>query len=418
MRKPCAVYSALVMIGIGAAATGGSAIAAAPPIRLTADNRVPACVTPARLDAFLSAQIGRRGYQVHPPHRSIAKWYRHHGESQRVRWDYAFFQMALETNFLSFRRSNGRRGDVLPGQNNFAGLGTTGGGVRGDSYPDASTGVLAQIQHLVVYSGQRLDRPTGHRTRLKQDVILKSVSKIARRRPVTFADLAGRWAADRRYGRSIQRLANRFYKQYCGDQVLEANQATARPARRAPTRLIPTTTTSGNRTSGSVVRKVLQVAGTRKITESAYVARPPTKPKAAVAPQAIGSSGKATRPQIPDTQSFVPATRAEPRPAAARAAIKPDLRPGVNPAAGTTTPCRVETAGYGGDRAVLIKSASGGTIKLTALNVYPGFENMMAQSFIKSHASDGVAIGVYPSRNAAVAEAHALCRQRSAKATK
>ncbi len=418
IRKPCKVYSAIVMIGIGATGASGSVFAAAPPpIRLAADNRVPACVTPARLDAFLSAQIGRRGYRVHPPHRNIAKWYRHHGESQRVRWDYAFFQMALETNFLSFRRSDGRRGDVLPTQNNFAGLGTTGGGVRGDSYPDASTGVLAQIQHLVVYSGQRLDRPTGHRTRLKQNVILRSVSKIARRRPVTFTDLAGRWAADRRYASSIQRLANRFYKQYCGDQVIDSNHTKAPRARRAPARLIPTTTTSGNRTTGSVVRKVLQVAGTRKITESAYVARPRAKPKATVAPQAFRPSGKAAGPQIPDTQSFVPAATALPRPTA-HAAIKPGLTPGVNPAPGTTTPCRVQTAGYGGARAVLIKSASGSTIKLTALNVYPGFENMMAQSFIKSHASDGVTIGVYPSRKAAVAEAHALCRQRGAKANK
>ncbi len=52
----------------------------------------------------------------------------------------------------------------IPKQNNFAGLGTTGGGVPGDSYPDVNTGVLAQIQHLVVYSGERIDEPVGART--------------------------------------------------------------------------------------------------------------------------------------------------------------------------------------------------------------------------------------------------------------
>ena len=35
---------------------------------------------------------------------------------------------------------------------NFAGIGTTGGGVPGNSYPDVRTGVRAQIQHLKAYA--------------------------------------------------------------------------------------------------------------------------------------------------------------------------------------------------------------------------------------------------------------------------
>ncbi len=99
--------------------------------------------------AFLKMRNG----QLAPRYRDIAKWYQHHGEAWRVRWDYAFFQMALETNFLTYRRGNGEPGDVQPAQNNFAGIGATGGGVTGDRFPDVSTGVLAQIQHLVAYSG-------------------------------------------------------------------------------------------------------------------------------------------------------------------------------------------------------------------------------------------------------------------------
>ena len=91
----------------------------------------------------------------------IAEHYRKHGETWRVRWDYAFFQMAVETNFLSFKKGSGRGGDVTPRQNNFAGLGTTGGGVPGDSFPDVTTGVLAQIQHLVVYSGEAIADPAA-----------------------------------------------------------------------------------------------------------------------------------------------------------------------------------------------------------------------------------------------------------------
>jgi hypothetical protein len=33
---------------------------------------------------------------------------------------------------------------------------------------------------------------------------------------VTFADLAGRWAADRAYGRSIATIADEFKRAYCG----------------------------------------------------------------------------------------------------------------------------------------------------------------------------------------------------------
>ena len=43
-------------------------------------------------------------------------------------------------------------GDVSVEQFNFAGIGTTGGGVPGYSYPDVRTGVRAQIQHLKAYA--------------------------------------------------------------------------------------------------------------------------------------------------------------------------------------------------------------------------------------------------------------------------
>jgi hypothetical protein len=300
----------------------------APAIRTSLDNRVPACVTPDRLNAFLADEIKSRGYALAPRFRDIAHWYRIHGERHRVRWDYAFFQMALETNFLSFRRGDGKPGDVVPRQNNFAGLGTTGGGVRGDSYPDIATGVLAQIQHLVVYSGERLANPVGHRTRLKQEVILKSVQTITRRRPMTFADLARRWAADRHYGRSINRLAKLFYSGYCN------------------------------------------------------------------APATLAS------------------TQPHPAPAPLPHRRKPDTK---KSSVSKTTRCDVQIASFGGNRAVLIESAAGNAIKLTALSVQPGFEVAMAANFIQSYAADGRTIGTYNSREHALAAAHTICRQRTAR---
>jgi DNA polymerase III gamma/tau subunit len=95
----------------------------------------------------------------------------------------------------------------------LAGLGTTGGGVPGDSYPDINAGVLAQIQHLVVYSGERIADPVGARTKLKQDDILESIA--SRDGHTTFADLSRRWAADRHYGASIEWVANSYRDAYC-----------------------------------------------------------------------------------------------------------------------------------------------------------------------------------------------------------
>ncbi len=81
--------------------------AAAPAIRSSVDNPVPACVTPDRLMAFLSA----RNPKLAPRFANIAKLYKHWGEAWRVRWDYAVFQMAIETNYLELpaRRRAARR---------------------------------------------------------------------------------------------------------------------------------------------------------------------------------------------------------------------------------------------------------------------------------------------------------------------
>lgn len=197
-----AVASVLFVLDINSAK-------AAPPIRTNEQNQVPACVTSERLMAFLV----ERNSLIDPRFREIAHWYKYYGEGWHVRWDYAFFQMALETNFLTYRRGDGRRGDVWETQNNFAGMGATGSGAHGERFPDVKTGVHAQIQHLVAYSGEHLAAPIAKRTRENQDDIITSSNRLGR--PVTFGDLAWRWATDRAYGKSIDFVASLFRAQYC-----------------------------------------------------------------------------------------------------------------------------------------------------------------------------------------------------------
>ena len=66
-----------------------------------------------------------------------------------IRPDLALAQAILETGFFRYGR------DVLPQQNNFSGLGTTGGGVQGASFESPRIGVRAHIQHLIAYSAAR-----------------------------------------------------------------------------------------------------------------------------------------------------------------------------------------------------------------------------------------------------------------------
>lgn len=67
-------------------------------------------------------------------------------EAEGVRAEVAFAQTMKETGWLQFG------GDASIEQYNFAGLGTTGGGEPGISFPDVRTGVRAQIQHLKAYA--------------------------------------------------------------------------------------------------------------------------------------------------------------------------------------------------------------------------------------------------------------------------
>jgi len=293
--------------------------AAAPRIRTGAGNTVPRCVTPQRLMAFLKT----RNSNLDPRFANIASFYKKYGETWNVRWDYAFFQMALETNFLTYRRGDGRWGDVDPKQNNFAGLGTTGGGVPGDSYPDVGTGVLAQIQHLVVYSGERIADPVGARTRLKQDDILAAMASKKGR--TTFGDLARRWAADRNYGSSIEWVATSFRQSYCkgGGTAADAESETP-PAAAAPKRIAAAQIDPGK-------AKAVRANLGGPVTEN-QPAPPPRSPVRTVWSAADQSNGplRTTAAEVPATAPVPEASASRPVPAPTRkpaVAAHPDNRP-------------------------------------------------------------------------------------------
>jgi hypothetical protein len=90
--------------------------------------------------------------QPHPTYRAsvpitdLVTMYLEEGQAEGVRGDLAFMQSVIETGWFSFG------GRVPPEANNFSGLGATDGTSSYATFPDARTGVRAQIQHLRAYA--------------------------------------------------------------------------------------------------------------------------------------------------------------------------------------------------------------------------------------------------------------------------
>lgn len=113
-----------------------------------------------------------------------------------VNHDIAFCQMTLETGFLKYG------GSVQRSQNNFCGLGATGGAVRGEVFPDIRTGVRAHIQHLKAYASKEdINKPCVDR-RYKY---------VKRGSAPTIYALQGKWAADPLYDQKLENLLDRLF---------------------------------------------------------------------------------------------------------------------------------------------------------------------------------------------------------------
>lgn len=85
---------------------------------------------------------------------AMIPYYISEGAAEGVRGDIAFAQSCLETGNFTFVGSA-----VTIDQNNFAGIGVTKNGMKGNSWKTPQLGIRAQIQHLKAYaSDQRLNQ--------------------------------------------------------------------------------------------------------------------------------------------------------------------------------------------------------------------------------------------------------------------
>ena len=79
----------------------------------------------------------------------LVDFYWQEAEREEVRPDLALAQSLVETGTYAYG------GDVHHNQNNFCGLGTTGGGVKGATFKTPELGVRAHIQHLLAYTQKK-----------------------------------------------------------------------------------------------------------------------------------------------------------------------------------------------------------------------------------------------------------------------
>lgn len=77
---------------------------------------------------------------------TIAQYFVEEGAAEGVTGDVAFMQSVVETGWFRFS------GSVPASYNNFAGIGATDTNPSPAIFPDARTGVRAQIQHLRAYA--------------------------------------------------------------------------------------------------------------------------------------------------------------------------------------------------------------------------------------------------------------------------
>ncbi|MBS4195743.1 glucosaminidase domain-containing protein [Bacillus sp. FJAT-49870] len=109
----------------------------------------------------------------------LAELYLNIGRMEGVRGDIAFAQSLLETGYFAYG------GDVVPEQNNYSGIGTTGGGVKGAYFATPEIGVRAQIQHLKAYASKEP---------LVTELVDPRFQYVTRGIAPNWIDLNGRWA--------------------------------------------------------------------------------------------------------------------------------------------------------------------------------------------------------------------------------
>lgn len=141
-------------------------------------------------------------------------YYLSEGEAEGVRGDIAFCQSCIETGNFGFKGSA-----VSLDQNNFAGIGVTSNGMKGNSWDTPQLGIRAQVQHLKAY---------GSTEPLEQDCV-DDRFKWVKRNSAPFVEWLGQqenplgsgWAKGKNYGNKILTVLDSVLQEDKGDNAMK-----------------------------------------------------------------------------------------------------------------------------------------------------------------------------------------------------
>ncbi len=433
-----AIAAASVLAGLQAAHA-----ADLPPIKVDAANPVPACATPDRLQAFLAS----RNPSLDPRFATIASDYMKEGDALGIRWDYAFFQMLLETGNLSYERGS-RINGVKPEQNNFAGLRPIEKNAHYESFSSAAAGARAHLQHVAIYTGEQVAAPVSQRTRRVQDAGMLTSWRQSLSHAVTFSDLAAKWTdGSHSYATRLKDIADKFAADFCS--AADTQPGPVASARSAPQVAAVTAPPAQEKVSGlELARRAIEEGPDRRSGLGATAASGPVPVKIINAPPAdialpatatplappaapVAPEQPAARlpvPQLPKANAQPPVVKTASVGAAAAKAVPspseqpriPDAAPKVPeapvapqqstaPATAAPQKCRVFTASYGGQRAVIVRADIDQVANYTVLDVNEGQETREAEAFISAYAKGGSVAGQFATQDKALEKAFELC---------
>jgi hypothetical protein len=285
---------------------------------------------------------------------------------------------------------------VRPPQNNFAGIGATGGGVRGESFSDISTGVLAHLGHIRLYSGKPVAAPAAKRTKLVEDVILPWAQGLGR--PVTFTDLTTKWSpGDKGYSDDIEMVAKAYRASFCTNEDEMDTIATTEEV------VAETAAEETVADTGTGLKNPKTVEAKEEINRLLEAASAEDEVAEA---ESTAYTASTSSPSTKSTKT-ASATTGTGKKKNAKAVEK--VAAVVTAPAPKTDGCKVFTASYGGVKSLLIEANGDSGLAYTALAVHDGKETAQAQAFINAYAKGGRTIGEYGTVDEALSRAFELC---------
>jgi hypothetical protein len=147
-RAPLVVVAAASVAFAAACGSSRSVSPTAPSPTNTVAIMAASRLSATELVAWFNGRQPRPGgvYAATVPVETLAQFFVEEGWAEGVTGDVAFVQGMVETGWFRFD------GSVPAWKNNFAGIGATDTNPNPATFPDARTGVRAQIQHLRAYA--------------------------------------------------------------------------------------------------------------------------------------------------------------------------------------------------------------------------------------------------------------------------